>query len=363
MNYTVSDYKLIALAGQTIPDPPPPNPEPDPPLTFTHGDEIFRWNVGFPNGYYPEDTRTPIANPIDQPATNFSSANNGLVIENVRFTGKVKIDGAATITFRYCIFDPPASDSSGQYGFQLINGGTAIVEDSTFIGKFSRGKTIYLTGTGGLWLKRCLVQGSQDVVHCTADGTTQTWPTYEAVNFTGARFIAEDCWFGDAVRGPGGHVDNFQWDNQGGNAVLKRCKLLCYSVVLPDLPPEHEGNPLDIGNFAVGLTYGSTPGVLKKFSLESCRFDGGNNTLGVSGDGGADVPELMAIHNCHWGTDEPFLFESNTYVGIYRYNPILGGTHFSNNTWAVTGNVLRVGVAGSTPTVVAVTSGQAVAGA
>lgn len=336
----------------------PLTPDPDPPGEFTHGDQVFRWNVGRPDGFYPEDTRTPLSAPTDVGFTVYTSGDSDSVIENVRFTSNVRVEqGCDNIRFRYCIFDPPANESGGQYAFRNHNGGGRVyLDDCTFVGKYGKGKTILLQGSGGIWMKRCLALGSEDVIHVGGASGAQPWPTYGCDDFVGARFIAEDCFIGDGVRLSGGHVDCFQWDNNGGNAIFKRCKMLSYSMVYPEVPRAVEGDPLLPGNGSVLLTYGASPIQLQNFSWEDCRFDGGNFGLNLSPPDGP-APLIAAVRRCHFGAEAPVTFEGDQYVSVFRYGAVRGGTHKSDNTWAATGDVLYLG-GGGTPTIVGVTEGQ-----
>ena len=340
--------------------PPLPPPDPDPPGTFTHGSQIRRWNVGRPDGFYPQDTRTVIAAPTVQGGTTFGPNDSGRVIENVRFTSNVVIgSGCDNIRFRYCEFDPPASESSGQYTIRLASGaGRVYMDDSNVIGKNARGKSIYLQGTGGIWFRHCLLMGSEDVIHAGpgAAGTPMPWPDYVCEDFTGARIIAEDCWLGDGSRHTAGHVDVFQWDENGGDAVFVRCRMESYSITWPDLPRTHTGTPWVPGNGSVLLTYNQGNGQLGRFGMYDCSFDGGNYTLNLNpGDG--PTPLIAAVRRCTFGAEEPFMYEGDEYVGCVRYGPRRGGTHLSGNTWGVTGNILRLG-GGGAPTVIAVTAGD-----
>lgn len=344
---------------QTGPIPPP---DPDPPGQFTHGSQIHRWNIGRPDGYYPEDTRTVLAAPIVRGGTTFTAADSDSVIENVRFTGNVAIRGGCdNILFRYCMFDPPyVSPGNGQYGVRNWDGGgRAYFEDCTFVGKYGRGKTILLQGSGGMWFKRCLMLGSEDIIHAGQASGPQPWPDYVADDFVGARIICEDCWIGDGARAPDGHVDCVQWDENGGDAVLRRCRLVSYSIVTPAIPRDAQGNPTLPGNGAVLLTYNQGAGQLGRFGLYDCAIDGGNFGLNLRPPDGPE-PLIAAVRRCTFGAESPFMFNGDTYVGCFRYGPLLGGTHLSANTWGVTGDVLILGQGSTNPTARTVTAGQAI---
>ena len=348
------DARFIGWQGT-----PPPPPDPDPPGVFTHGDQIFRYNIGRPDGFYPEDTRTTIGAPTVRNGATFTSANSNSVVENVRFTNNVVVDvGCTNITFRYCLFDPPVTTNGGQYAFRKNGTGRVFVEDSTFLGKHAGGKTIYNSNPGGIWFKRCLMLGSRDIVHCGpgAVGTPMPFPEATCTDFSGARMVLEDCFVGDGIRYAGGHVDCFQWDSDGGDMIIKRSKLQSYSMNHPDVPRTAIGVPTNPGNACWIGSYGANVGQLGRFSLEKCVMDGGNLAINGSPPDGPD-PLILAVRDCKFGSDGSFTFEGNPYVGVYRYGTGVGdATHASNNTWKNTGNVLRLAGPSAHPT----TAGSAV---
>lgn len=341
----------------------PVAPEPDPPGIFTKGHQVRRYNVGRPDGFYDQDGRTPLQAPTNQGFTSYGAGDDGRVVENVRFISNVRFTAPIDITFRYCFFDSPAGTTG--YAIQNNGGARVVVEDSTSAGKYGRGKTWLLQGAGGgFWFKRCLLLGSEDVIHSTSAGT-MAWPTYVGEDFTGARIIAEDCWIGDGVRATDGHVDVFQQDSHGGDVIFKRCNFQSYSMNSPSAPRTSQGDPLNPGNGCVLLTYGNSGTFLTKFGFYDCHFDGGNYAISAAPPDGP-APQVCAIRRCTFGATDPAVsYNGDTYRGVYRFGTIRGGTAKTDNSWywagstpGQAGNVLILGNKGN-PTAHAVTAGGA----
>lgn len=340
----------------TNPDPDPPPPDPPAPGSFTHGSEIFRNNVGRPDGYYPGDTRTPLTSfAATFAGKTYTPSDSGAVVNNVHFTNNVTCN-ADNITFKYCLFEAPPSDVGGKYLFTNDTGRVRF-EDCTFVGRYGHGKTLYQRSTGGLWFRRCLVLGSEDIIHAgPGSGGTgpQPWPDEACADFTGARIVIEESFLGDGVRYSSGHIDCIQFDTRDnirvGNLIVRRSKLLADSINSPDGPRASQGDPTNPANGAVVLTHGSTPGVLGYFSLEDSVLDGGNLTLNASPPDGP-APLIMAIRDCKVGHDTNF-----THGGfvdcraISRYGSGMTGTggFRSGNTWLASGTYAQIS-GGSSP--------------
>lgn len=340
----------------TNPDPDPPPPDPPAPGSFTHGSQIFRNNVGRPDGYYLGDTRTPLTSfAATFAGKTYTPSDSGAVVNNAHFTNNVTCN-ADNITFKYCLFEAPPSDVGGKYLFTNDTGRVRF-EDCTFVGRYGHGKTLYQRSTGGLWFRRCLVLGSEDIIHAgPGSGGTgpQPWPDEACADFTGARIVIEESFLGDGVRYSSGHIDCIQFDTRDnirvGNLIVRRSKLLADSINSPDGPRASQGDPTNPANGAVVLTHGSTPGVLGYFSLEDSVLDGGNLTLNASPPDGP-APLIMAIRDCKVGHDTDF-----THGGfvdcraISRYGSGMTGTggFRSGNTWLASGTYAQIS-GGSSP--------------
>jgi hypothetical protein len=317
---------------------------PAPTSDFTHGDEIFRWNVGRADGFYEEDTRTVLASPTTYTGSyTMGAAQANTTWDNYRFTSNLTIGaGATNVTFTNCHFETPSTTVGGNYTFRVRDGGIATVQDSTFLGSHYNGKTIYVHGTGsGLMLQRCLILGGEDVIHIGGLVGALPFPDYECDDFTGARVVVEDSYISDTTRLAAGHTDCFQVDGDSGNTVLKRCKLMAYYLIQPDKPRAQEATPQANGNACHIATYGaSTTQQLRNLGLYDCRVNGGNYvTYMAAGDG----PNIINgnIRRCHYGAEQPFSQGGHDDVVMsYRFGVIAtAGTDIdlSDNTWALTG--------------------------
>ena len=322
---------------------------PDPPGVFTHGSQVFRYNVGRPDGFYGgADTRSVLSAPTVINGRSYTTADSNSTVTNVRFTSNV-VCNADNITFKFCIFDGPVSDAGGKYLF-TNDTGRVYFDDCTFVGRYGHGKTLYQRSRGGMWLKRCLVLGSEDIYHAGrgSGGNPQPWPNEACADFTGARLIIEDSFLGDGVRYADGHIDVIQFDTSEGlrvgNMIVRRSKLLAYSINSPSGPRSAQGSPTNPANGAVMLTHGTTSGVLGYFSLEKCQLDGGNVTINANPPDGP-AAQIMAVRDCTFGADGTFTHGGNTCMGGSRYGTGIAGdgAYRSNNTWAATGTYAKFG--------------------
>lgn len=342
----------------TNPDPDPPPPDPPAPGSFTHGSQIFRNNVGRPDGYYPGDTRTPLTSfSATFAGKTYTSADSGAVVNNAHFTNNVQVAaGVTSLTFKYCLFDGPQSDVGGKYLF--TNQGTAVItfEDCSFAGRYGHGKTIYQQGAGGLKFKRCALMGSEDIIHfgpgSSRPANDQPFPSYSCQDFTGAALILEECWIGDGVRYASGHIDCIQFDTRDGirvgNMVMTRCKAEAYSINSPAGPRASQGDPTNPANAVFIASHGATDGVHGYYGLYDCQIDGGNITVNA---GDAPTPLIMAVRGCKVGRDTTFVHGGNTCMGGSRYGTGIAGTggYRSDNTWLSTGTYVKMGNGGSIP--------------
>jgi hypothetical protein len=361
-------YRGLAGEPPANPDPDPPPPDPPAPGSFTHGSQIFRNNVGRPDGFYAGDTRTALSSfSATLAGATFTSADNNAVVNNVHFTNNVACN-ADNITFKYCLFEAPASDVGGKYLFTNDTGRVRF-EDCTFVGRYGHGKTVYQRSTGGLWFRRCLILGSEDIIHAgsgSGGSGPQPYPTEACTDFTGARIVIEECFLGDGVRYSSGHIDCIQFDTNGprvGNLIVRRSKLLADSINSPSGPRASTGDPTNPANGCLVLTHGTTPGVLGYFSIEDSVVDGGNLTINASPPDGP-APLIMAIRNCKVGHDANFTSGGHTDCrAISRYGSGMSGTssYRSGNTWLASGTYAQIsGGASPTPNYYTIVAGDPV---
>lgn len=321
--------------GSHTPMPPPP-PPPDPgsqPSSFTHGKEITRQSVGWTG------TLTAYTGPATLSGTQ--------TITDKLIDGQIlTIARGSDITLRNCRIIGPASATTYTLRHNL-GGGSKLTLDRceviTRAGALSA-RCLAMWDDGSFRALRSVFRGGIDNCFFNAPNSPGAFPTGDPL-VPNARVLLEDCWFGDLERIGSSHSDNIQFDG-GGYAVLRRVRLMCYSIPRgTDTLTTTTTQSSELGSGGLIATQDSSnPRQISHIAVRDSWWEGGNYTIDLAPSDGLPVHTIAA--------------SGNKFGLAHQFGPLRlpAGSTSSNNRWGESGSTI---ISGSSTTV---TDGQLLPG-
>ncbi len=314
----------VRLQGQWVPTGPvvvPPTPPPPPPTpgAFTHGEEVTKQTVG------PSGTLTPW--------TGSTTLTGTQTIADRLFNNQaLTIAAGANITLTNCRIIGPNPPDNQVIRLNLGGGQRLTLQNCEIIGRGAVNRALAMWDDGNLIAQRCIFRGGLDNLYLSGTGGPGAIATGDPL-VPAARVLLEECWFGDNERVDGSHSDLVQLDGTASWVLIRRCRLMCYSIPVgaDTLVTEADGSTLGAGGLIVT---GDSTGVV----LRDSWVEGGNYTVDMRGVVGPPA----AVTGCRFGL-------------AHQFGPLLlpNGATASGNTWGQTGTTILNGQS------VSVTAGQA----
>lgn len=297
----------------------PAKPSPAPPSggTFTHGEQISKGVIG------PSGTLTLWPGP--------STLSGTLTIQDRRFDDGITPAAGANITLVNCRIVGPNPPSNQVVRLNLGGGQRLTLKNCEVIGRGAVNRALNMWDDSQLTAQRTIFRGGLDNAYISGMGGPGAIATGDPL-VPNARVLLEECWFGDSERTSGSHSDLVQLDGTASWVVIRRCRFMCYSILVGSDTLIAEADGSTLGSSGLIVT-GSSTGVVVRDSW----FEGGNYSVDMRGAIGAPA----AITGCRFGL-------------AHQYGPLLlpaGATAF-DNTWGQTGSTV---VSGQT---VSVSAGQ-----
>lgn len=305
-------------------------------MTFTHGDQITKTNIG------PTGTLTPFTGTI--------SAVDGQIIENLEITGSpaINVKAGAQVIIRNCRLIGLSTTAAAGYTLKATAAGGLYVqvEDCEIITRYAQTKSIAMSGDGHISVKRTVLRGGTDDVFYS------TPPNSPGVIATGdsrlplARVLMEECWVGDQQFFTGAHNDGIQIDG-GGYTCVRRCYISGFRMAAgaDPLTTSATETTADLANSALITTQNSSnPSQISYVVLENSYVNGGNYTVYMTAPDGLPMNHMFMTGN-KFGLVFRF--------GHLRFDDTDATSARSGNTWAASG---------TTSSGLVVTAGQSIPG-